>query len=84
MKNLIATCEFVFKPVETVGTYQHLLSILIYELFKITENHATSPSGLQQPHSIFKVNLYSRSGSSTSDHLSARQKILHCPCIFRG
>jgi len=47
MKNLIVTCELTFKPVETVGMCQHLLSILVYVLFKITENHATSPFGLQ-------------------------------------
>lgn len=84
MKNLIVTCEFASKRVETLGMCQHWLSILVYVLFKITENHTTSPFGLQQSHSVFKVNLYSQSGSSsTSHHLFARQKILHCLCIFR-
>lgn len=58
MKKLIATCEFTFKPVEIVGMCQRLLSILIYVLFEITENHTTLPFGLEQSHSIFKANLY--------------------------
>lgn len=72
MKNLVVTCAFVFKPVETVGVCQQVLSFLVYVLFKLTENHAPSPFGFQQPSSIFKVNFYSRSGSNTSDHLFAR------------
>lgn len=40
MKNLVVTCAFVFKPVETVGVCQQVLSILVYVLFKLTENHA--------------------------------------------
>lgn len=84
MKNLIVTCEFTLKPVETIDMCQHLPSTLVYVLFKITENHATSPFGLQQSHSIFKVNLYCQSESSTLHHLFARWKVLHCPCIFRG
>lgn len=71
-KNLVVTCAFVFKPAETVGVCQQLLSILVYVLFKLTEDHAAPPFGLQQPNSIFKVNFYSWSGSNTYDHLFAR------------
>lgn len=68
MKNLIATCEFTFETAETTVLWQELLPILIYPLFKISENHSTSPFGLQQSQSIFQVDLHSQSGKSTSYH----------------
>lgn len=84
MKNLMATREFTCKTAETRVLWQQLLPILIYPLFKISENHTTIPFGLEQSQPIFKVDLHSQSGSSPSHHLFARQKTLHCPCVFGG